>query len=430
MREVRDTAEAAPYFFLSYAHFPWHESRAASARQYWLTKLFTDLCAGVCELDDVPPAAAKYVGFMDLGQPPGQGNRPWRPGRALATCRVFVPLFSPSYFTTEDCGKEWHAFTRRGLPGAARGRVPAIIPAFWVPMDARELPEAVRSVRFTHADLGEPYAENGFYGIIKSSKYHEAYEAAIFALAQLIVRAAVESPAPPGPDVDYATLVDVFGPGVRSGRGDRPLRITIVAPRLGELPPGCPAAHYGRSAAEWNPYQPELVRGLAAHAADVARSLGYRPEVGDLGQHRAELLRPGPPSRPAVLIVDAWAALIDGYASVLRRLNETENVPWVRVIVPWRPGDHESAAARDELWSALNGVLGHKLTKGRAISLSAVRGVPSLDDFNRLLASTISTAGRQYLRYAPFPPDDGPEVNRARPGPSLPDLVNTELPGA
>jgi hypothetical protein len=55
----------------------------------------------------------------ELRQGQGQGHEwPWRLSNALATCSVFVPLYSRRYFKSEHCGKEWFAFHRHALRSA------------------------------------------------------------------------------------------------------------------------------------------------------------------------------------------------------------------------------------------------------------------------------------------------------------------------
>ena len=53
---------------------------------------------------------------------------------ALATCRVFVPLYSSGYFADERCGKEWAYFVSRA-PAGDRSGAP-IVPGVWVPVEA------------------------------------------------------------------------------------------------------------------------------------------------------------------------------------------------------------------------------------------------------------------------------------------------------
>jgi FxsC-like protein len=430
--EARDPAEAAPYFFLSYPYPPGDGSGAARQPDAWLVKLFDDLCDRVVRIGHLPQEAAKSVGFMDRGPWADGPGLPLRLRRALATSRVFVPLFSRRYFESEYCGRQWSTFTGRPLSGESRGRIAAdaIIPVLWAPVDGDLLPPVARSVRLNHADLGECYAANGIYGIIKLTRYREAYEAAVGGLAQLIIGAAEASPVAPGRVTDDdSSLMSAFGPEAAPVAEGPPLRITVVAPRQGELP-GEQGTLRGRDACGWNPYASETVRGLADHAADLARALGYRPQVGDIQQHRDELLSGGPPTSPEVLIVDARVTMIDGYARLLRRLDAMDK-PWVQVVVPWKQDDDDSEAVRAKLWSALFSVLGHKLAGGRATSSVAVRGVRTLDDFSHVLPAVIMTAARHYLRHArAFPPAVGPEVKRSRLSLSLPDTSTTELPGA
>ena len=76
---------------------------------------------------------------------------------------------------------------------------------------------------------------------------------------------------------------------------------------------------------------------------NLVRGLGYRPDVGDLDEHGAELLSGGPPSGPQVLIVDAWAARQCACRDLLRRL-DAMNKPWVQLLIPWNRQDEENAA--------------------------------------------------------------------------------------
>jgi FxsC-like protein len=326
---------------------------------------------------------------------------------------VFVPLYSRRYFQSEQCGKEWSAFSRRLRAYEARGGgcPPAIVPALWGPVEPEELPSAARSVDVDHAGLGEVYAQRGFYGIMKLSRYRAEYEHAVLGLARRIVDAAEHSPVEPDPGVDYDSLPNAFGAGTGEAPSNQRLRITIVAPRQSELPDNRSAYHYGTAARDWDPYRPRSSRALADHVVDLVRSLGYRPDVGDLHEHGAELLGGGPPSGPQVLIVDAWATRQDAYRDLLRRL-DAMNKPWVQVLIPWNRQDEENAAQEASLRDALDAALRRKLAEGRMTSSLAVRGVPTLEDFRSVLSAVIMSAIRHYFRYAPTSP---PAVPAERP---------------
>jgi FxsC-like protein len=153
----------------------------------------------------------------------------------------------------------------------------------------------------------------------------------------------------------------------------------VVAPSRDELPSGRDASYYGKDISEWNPYRQDSMRSLADHAAELARSLSYTPEVGDLFRHEAGLVGADRPSGPEVLLVDPWAAVQPECRDILRRLDSLDK-PWVQVIVVWNQQDAQMQTDTERLRSALDAALPRKLREGRATSALAVRGVPSLED--------------------------------------------------
>jgi FxsC-like protein len=263
-------------------------------------------------------------------------------------------------------------------------------------------------VQYNSADFGERYAEHGFYGIMKVSRWREAYEMAVYLLARRIVEAADASP-PAGPEFwgQYQSLPSAFGGYDGAGPGDKLLRVTVVAPGGDDLPQGRDPAYYGREAREWNPYRQDSVRALADHAAELARSLFYTPDVGDLYRHAAALLDDGPPSGPEVLLIDPWAVLNPEWREMLHRFDELDK-PWIQVVVAWNHQDAQLQADARRIRAALEDALPRKLREGRATSALAVRGVPSLEDFGVVLPTVIAAAGRYYIRtVSATPPTPG-----------------------
>jgi len=394
------SADDGPFFFLSYAHSPRDERNPDP--DLWIGKLYDDLCDHIKQLADLPPG--KKAGFMDRELRQGQ-EWPERLSEALATCNVFVPLYSRRYFKSEHCGKEWFAFNRRRLNHRAKNNHPVetIVPALWIPLPAGQLPESASSVQFNSAGFSPLYAEHGFYGIMKVGRWKPVYEKAVYLLARQIVAAADVSP-PVGqlPDEPYQSLPSAFGGQGGTGPGDKPLRVTVVAPSRDELPGGRDPSYYGKDIREWNPYRQDSVRSLVDHAAELARSLSYTPEVGDLYQHEAGLVGGEPPAGPEVLLIDPWAAMQPECRDILRRLDLMDN-PWVQVIIVWNHQDVQMEADRERIRAALDTVLPRRLKEGRATSALAVRGVPSLEDFGMVLPTVIAAAGRHYLRSALTP---------------------------
>lgn len=405
-------ADGGPLFFLSYAHGP-RDDRTGRDPDLWIAQLYDDLCDHIKSLADLPPG--QKAGFMDRELRQGH-EWPERLANALATCRVFVPLYSRRYFKSEHCGKEWFAFNRRRLNHKAKNASPVetIVPALWIPMPDNLLPEAATSVQYNAAGFNALYAEHGFYGIMKVSRWRDVYEEAVYLLAKRIVTAAEAStPVGPGGNVPYDSLPSAFGGQGATGPRDKPLRVTVVAPSRDELPSGRDPAYYGKDISEWNPYRQDSMRSLADHAAELARSLSYTPEVGDLFRHEAGLVGVDRPSGPEVLLVDPWAAVQPECRDILHRLDSMDK-PWVQVIVVWNQQDAQMQTDTERLRGALDAALPRKLREGRATSALAVRGVPSLEDFGIVLPTVIAAAGRHYLRSAsanlpPEPPEPGEE---------------------
>lgn len=385
-----------PLFFLSYAHSA--QDERGGDPDIWIAELYRDLCGHVRPLADLPRGAS--AGFMDRELRQGH-EWPDRLAGALATCRVFVPLYSKRYFKSEHCGKEWFAYNMRRINHKAKSAHPVetIVPALWIPLHDGILPEAASSVQYNSASFSELYAEHGFYGIMKVKRWRDVYEEVVYLLAQQIVAAAEASPPVPASMVPYESLSPAFGGTGAAGPGDKPLRITVVAPNRDELPDGRDAACYGGDFHAWNPYRGDSVRPLAVHAAELARGMSYTPQVGDLFRHEARLVGREPPSGPEVLLIDPWAALLPDCRDILRRLDSIDT-PWAQVIVVWNQKDTQMRAERDRLREALNAVLPRKLKEGRATHVFAVRGVPSLEEFGLVLPPVIAEAGRHYLRIA------------------------------
>jgi FxsC-like protein len=402
----------APYFFLSYAHTPRYDPADPADPDAWVVDLYKDLCNDIMQLTSLP--LGSKPGFMDRELRPGNAW-PMELAQALSTCRVFVPLYSRRYFESAQCGREWFAFSRRVLNQVARGneRAGAIIPAIWVPLEPSQLPEAARSIQFDHRQLGDRYVTHGLYGIIKLSRYRDAYEEAVYELARRIVEVAQYATVEPEQPADYETLESSFGTTNSGVPGGRQLRLTVVAPHEDDLPAGRSAYHYGRTARDWNPYRPDSVRSLADHASDLARNLDCRPDVGDLQDHADALISDAPPSHPEILIVDAWATTQPECQEMLKRFDAMTK-PWIQVVVPWNRSDTETVGAESRLRLSLDASLKNKLDEGRASSVMAVRGVPSLEDFSRVLPTVVRTAVRGYLRHAPAHPPAGPAVEKPR----------------
>ena len=389
-------AEDGPYFFLSYAHA--YRGDDTEDQDVWVHQLFRDLCSYVANLTGLP---ANKVGFMDRELRSGN-EWPRRLSWNLANCRVFVPLYSRRYFQSVHCGKEWSAYRARNGAPSASGHPETIIPALWSPVQQSQFPSAAKPIHFEPREFGDRYADEGFFAIMKLTRFKDDYEWAAQRLAKRIYEVSEDTRVPPGPAMDYDSLPNAFeevAPGDMAG--DKRLRIIVAAPGLGALPPGRSTAYYGQTATDWNPYAPDSVEPLAAYARGLARYLDFYPEVTGLYEQEDELLsRDGSAAGPAILLVDPWEVTQPRCQRILTQLDEMDK-PWIQLVVVWNRKDGEMAAAETELQAALDAAMPiTRRERFRVTALHAVRGVPTLEDLPPVLGDSMQHAARQYLKYA------------------------------
>ncbi|MFE1316718.1 TIR-like protein FxsC [Kitasatospora phosalacinea] len=340
-----------PYFFLSYAHTPRISSRGAADPNLWVAKLYQDLCEAILQITDVPPGHP--VGFMDRSMHQGQK---WaeRLSHELATCRVFVPLYSPRYFKSEACGREWHLFTRRQVhqrrPTAER--MTGIVPALWVSTEHLQLPRAAAELQFDHDSFGAEYATEGLYALMKIAAFSSQYHTAVWRLARRIVEVAEQTVIPTGQVLDFESQPSAFEPPDRADQ----VHILVFSYREGELPPQRSAFWYGEQRTDWQPYRPDSSLPLAQDAADIARSMGFQPTVREFEEVAEQLLDGERPERPCVLLVDRWAFLDGRRAELLRRLDR-RGLGSVAVIEPWNREDQQGRDQERMLDELGDGVL-------------------------------------------------------------------------
>ncbi|MEV4685555.1 TIR-like protein FxsC [Streptomyces kurssanovii] len=404
-------ADHRPYFFLSYAHTPRYGAGGPDP-DMWVERLFRDLCGHVMAMTDLPAGAP--AGFMDREIRSGEG---WseRLGEVLASCRVFVPLFSPRYFASEMCGKEWYAFAQRAIYHHAKSNRPAeaIVPALWVPMPPEQLPGPAERLQFNHRAFGDRYVTDGLYGLIKLRIFAEEYEAAVYELAKRIVSVADTIRLAPGSPVEFRQAPSAFG---RPSVGPRPMHVTVAAPTSHDLPPGRSADYYGKQSQDWNPYHPDSARPLAYVAQDLVRSLNYQPTVSSF-DHEPLPAAGQPPTRPEILLIDRWALENEERRRKLAAFDAHPH-PWVSVVVPWNRDDPDSRDAEAELIEKLERTMPHQMSHGRAACQAAAKGVYSMEAFGHLLPQVAEAAAQEYLRHAeafpPAPPGGGSHSERPR----------------
>jgi FxsC-like protein len=408
-----------PYFFLSYARTPKRDPSDRDDPDRWVYKLYKDLCGAILQMTDARPEEA---GFMDRETKLGSQ---WSPEltTALATCRVFVPLYSRRYFESDNCGREWFAFARREINHKARGPqvVDAIVPALWTRLGREKLPHVAQSVQFDHNFLGERYCAEGFYGIMKLQNYRADYQRAVHRLAQRIIAIgdetvafADESGAPVIKQADFESLPSAFGPASARRTADGQLQIAVLAHDTSTLPPGRARDYYGATPHTWSPYRPDYTQPVADYALElVKKCLDCTPLVGILEGNVTSLAPNGHPVPPSLCLVDAWVSVSAAHQDQLSRLDQIKE-SWVSVLVPWNNQDPGMADANDDLRDKLHQHLGNKLTSVPRRCQMAASGIPTLQDLGQLLPEMTMIMMKRFRKEATAHPPEGPVIERPR----------------
>ncbi|MFJ9692770.1 TIR-like protein FxsC [Kitasatospora sp. NPDC101183] len=404
-----DEEDARPYFFLSYAHTPKAGARGAGDPNHWVRQLYRDLCEAVLQLTTVPSGAP--VGFMDESMHQGEL---WaeRLSAELATCRVFVPLYSPRYFNSVPCGQEWHAFTRRPVYPATMDveRTSGIVPVLWAPMSRYKLPKVASELQFNHAGFGPDYATEGLYALMKLTYFRSAYELAVHRLARRIVQVAEETVIPVGRQLDFNALPSAFNVTAPT----KQLRISVLSYHQGELPADRNPDFYGARRTDWHPYRP-AGSPIAQHAVRLARQLGFQPTVHEFDDEVESIIE-GTAEAPGLLLLDRWALRDPGRRDLVRRFDRSD-ATWVGVLEPWNADDPECAQNHRELGELSDQTLRITRRAGRPSFLgvtgpangpAASNGLDTLDDFDEALPRAAMKAKYAFEVRARAEPEEPP----------------------
>ena len=418
-----------PGYFISYARVPPLRGDRTDPH-YWEKKFFHDLSAETRLVDD-----GLRNGFIADHVPPGSDPRTVT-ARNIASCRIFVPLCSDGFFEDEQCGREWAVFEqRRELRRARTGDGgESIVPVLWRPPTRGQWPDLALSPPPERSPGTDLYPRLGMYELIRL--HERAYRAALVRLAEhIVLRAHTE--APPVTTEDSLSMAAPAFP--RHNRSPHRLFITVVADTRRTAPSDRSPEYYGDQPEEWRPYHPEESEPLALRAARIARSLGYRPEVGVLsatspeakiGHQTAQDPQYRQPPAASIVLADPWH--FRGYRE--RRYLETvdqRRKEWVRLMVPWCASDAETADRRTSLESFVQDAVPWMTQGWRRTCPRALHDLASAEEFDDALPAVIDRARSHFLngsrplrdaslkhyssrpRLAPPPEDEPP---RAGPG--------------
>jgi FxsC-like protein len=385
-RGQSDVGQRSSYFFLSYAHSPPLAGTRQADPDQWVRRFFRDLTESVDRL--ASPRSGLTPGFFDQEIP---ANADWKASltRALGATEVFVPLYSPGYFSRSWPGREWACFHQRMILAGLADPLERLVPVLWIPLPGgQDRPGLQQALAVGAADGA--YAENGLRALLRLTQYRTSYRLIVDRLAARIVNLAETAPLLPSatPDID-----DVQSP-FDAGASAALFAVAVAAPTLSDLPFDRDRAGYGLRRTDWRAYPQSQELPLAEYAAQVTEQLDFTVTVADIEKTGAF-----PGSMPGVVLIDPWFIAgdqgIDALASFVRDMPS-----WaLPLLVLDSTADMRATQLADQARAILGGVAKARTSTAKR----AIRGVSSLKEFVSFMPVLVAEAERQYLRHGPIP---------------------------
>ncbi|GAA1407146.1 hypothetical protein GCM10009639_55530 [Kitasatospora putterlickiae] len=426
-----------PYFFFSYAR------RDQLVGGAFVDQFFTDLRDELARIE--PDAGPGELAYRDTERLRVGDDWERQLSRMVGASRTMVALYSPAYFASDYCGKEWTAFdhrTRRHEEQTGES-VPALIPVLWEP-PPEDLPVEVRRIQYVQDDFGPEYAAGGLRHLLRTDPHGAAYRLVVRVIAERVREAAawrvselrdldlgrVEGcfPVPEiAPVTARSSLVRLFV--AARWAGDRSAQAAQAAAANGDrVPPqrseGTVAAGtdgaggpderyrggwYGAHPRDWAPYHPPRRPSLAVQAQQVITRAGHSTSLETVGPDLADALdRARENNEVSVLLVDPWAAAREPYRQALRDFDR-QNHPVTAVLLPDSSDDPPPGPARARLWEGVREVFArtwlHRSGPEPLFRIHIRR-----ERFERELLSTVTVAQNRLLDQV----DDDPVTARAQ----------------
>jgi FxsC-like protein len=342
-------------FFTSYAR----DNRASAVDEQYLQTFVSDLQN---EIRQLGPPHTDEIAFFDTESIEGGDSWPRALSEALRTSRSCVCLYSPSYFNSKWCGKEFRVFRDRRDAWMAKAgnegkRAHVLFPVIWIP--PREVPVSVKDVQYMHDDYPAPYREGGLRQLMRLTRYKDAYNEFVAVLAQKIVNAALahsledlaELSALSEVSSAFESAQAIPGETVAVTGGISKACFVFIAAQRDEISAVRQSSDsYGQNDGwDWRPFLPDAKESVGAMAQQVAGQLGVRFQEIPCDQELPNRLREAKKHHvPAILLTDVWSLCLPRYAGVMTEYDDL-NLSNCAVLMPWNEKDNETVAGRDKL---------------------------------------------------------------------------------
>ena len=177
------------WFYLSCAQADWEPH---------LEGFYHDLSRSLGERTGIPESDIGYFGINEIK---AGADRTDPIINALKSSRVFIPLFTPAYFLSEDCEREWRIFRSHHKVGTgpfltSTSHNSLIMPILWVPQsDLPKLPASIASdAHFQLSEFRESYPKNGLRQLMAADSFREEYQDFLLRFGEWLYQTAAENP--------------------------------------------------------------------------------------------------------------------------------------------------------------------------------------------------------------------------------------------
>lgn len=268
---------------------------------------------------------------------------------ALRTVRVGVSIYSPSYFTSKWCGKEFQVFLNRATSGLSAPNAPVgIVPVLWT--KCTMLPPCVQQIQYLHDALPTEYKEVGLHQLLSLKVYSDQYKLSVKAIAESIISTATTTALAPLPVLDLENVPSAW---------DQLSAADPESHKEGSIAKTC-FVFASERGWDWQPY-PEK-RKVGAMAQQITGDLGLRYEEilydADLPKKLKETRAN---SVPTVLIGDPDSLLNRAYSHPMSDYDDLYLLN-CGALVPW--DEHSKATAEnDPRWLNLTNHVCHQKTR-------------------------------------------------------------------
>lgn len=353
-------------FFVSYAR----ATRSLSVDEEDLKRFVKDLTNEVSQLDRPQTSEVAFFDTLNIET----GNEwPDDLDEALRTSRVCVSLYSPGYFNSKWCGREFHVFRERRQkwldhPSNQGKKAPVIRPVLWI--RTRNLPGGVQAFQYTDDNYPKTYEQHGLRQMLRLSALRDDYYRFLAELAQKIVDAATLAPMPDMPALDplndlpsaFDEAPDAATPAAVTGGVSKACFVFLASPKLQARGLRQTLDSYGDTDGwGWRPYHPDP-EPVGALAQQIAGQMGLRFQELECTPDLPERLREAKKNHvPTVLIADAWSACLSKFRNVLSEYDDL-NLANCAVLVPWNENDTETITNREKLRQHLRNACPQKFT--------------------------------------------------------------------